>query len=72
MTEKIVKLTPNPVTGKYLYPWEELSRIGSLLIIEGPSAFTAREMAYRYGKRRGWKVSGKFLAADRLLVGRVG
>lgn len=67
---EIVKVDVNPITSKVKYPWYRLEN-REPFILEGVSAFRARQMAYMYAKRRGWKVSGKILNYNSLLIGRV-
>lgn len=73
MREIEVELELNPVTNKVKkYPWAQLEDMDTILIIKGVGATTARQMAYAFGKRRGWKISGSITGFKTLRVGRVG
>lgn len=69
-----IHIQVNPETGRVLYyPWELLKKIGEEIILEGPQLqpLTAREMAARYAKKRGWKIKSERLSSYSVKIVRV-
>lgn len=65
--ETEVEMQVNPLTYRVdRYPWERLAAVGDILTIvcNGIDPVAARESAYRYAKRHGWKISGVIQAKE--------
>jgi len=73
MAHTEIRVEVNPKTAQvFRYHWDEIKEPGETVYFTGiPQPLTAQQLAYRYAKRRGWKITTRIWNASTLIVTRL-